>query len=821
MSDSPTSPQAVFLSYAREDTDAARRIAEALRGFGVEVWFDQSELRGGDSWDQKIRQQIKECALFAPVISAHTEARGEGYFRLEWKLADERTHLMAKGLPFLLPIVVDATADGEAMVPDSFRAVQWTRLHAGAPTSQFVEQVKRLLAAPRKSSAGKKSDSAAAPALSLSNGPASAAPAAKPGLPFWAKAAIVAGGLGLVAVVVLRPTMKEISAVAATKSGAEPKATVIASPVNEKSLAVLPFENLSPDKENEFFTSGIHEEILAALQTVQELRVIQYRGANKTMRQVGEELKVAYALECSVRRAGTKVRVTGKLTNTRTEEQKWAETFEGDLTDVFAIQSSLAKTIAAKLSAELSPVEKTTIERRSTTSVAAYDLYLKARDIRYRSANTQDATSQTEALLLQAVKLDPQFALAWGEIAFTHGFRYSDNQDRSESRLAQARAALETMKRLAPGDPETLRQEGNFYYFTTRDYPRAMDLFTQALALRPNDPESYYSLCQVLRRQGKWAECMDNFRKAIALDPQNDRLLRNAAYTLSFARHYHGLSSRLRSQRQSGENGSKTHTGSPSAAARCATDVSTAITRSSCEMSAAESEKSAICAVGSVHCACAASVDASVSLGPTCRLTNSQPAVSNTRRNKSNAIERLAPPFLFGKSQVGDLDFFFCGRRAFESASPHRDSVLAERDVARPRLAKAMNLDTSLRYFTTETDAMILHLPENCAPAVLAEIGGYLKPKFAEAVDAGINKVVLDVHHVRTLHMGIIKLLFQAMQTCRELAIQFALVGHAQIVSECKGFEDTRGWTFHESVADAKASFNRSPNAAPQLAAVG
>ncbi len=135
------------------------------------------------------------------------------------------------------------------------------------------------------------------------------------------------------------------------------------------------------------------------------------------------------------------------------------------------------------------------------------------------------------------------------------------------------------------------------------------------------------------------------------------------------------------------------------------------------------------------------------------------------------------------------------------------------------KIAKAMNLDTSLRYFTADPEVMVLQLPENCAPAVLAEISGYLKPKFAEAVDAGINKVVLDVHQVRTLHMGIIKLLFQAMQTCRELAIQYALVGHAQIVSECKGFEDTRSWSFFDSVADAKGSFQKS--AAPQLAAVG
>ncbi len=140
---------AVFLSYAREDADAARRIADALRGFGVEAWFDQSELRGGDAWDQKIRRQIKDCTLFLPIISAHTQQRGEGYFRLEWKLAAERTHLMAEGVPFIAPIVVDDTPDAAAAVPAEFLRVQWTRLPGGAPTPEFVSQIKRLLAAPR------------------------------------------------------------------------------------------------------------------------------------------------------------------------------------------------------------------------------------------------------------------------------------------------------------------------------------------------------------------------------------------------------------------------------------------------------------------------------------------------------------------------------------------------------------------------------------------------------------------------------------------------------------------------------------------------
>ena len=135
------------------------------------------------------------------------------------------------------------------------------------------------------------------------------------------------------------------------------------------------------------------------------------------------------------------------------------------------------------------------------------------------------------------------------------------------------------------------------------------------------------------------------------------------------------------------------------------------------------------------------------------------------------------------------------------------------------KIAKAMNLDTSQRYYAIEGDMMVMRLPEHCSPAVIAEAAAYLKPKFAEAVDAGYNKVVIDVHQIKSLHMGIIKLLFQAMQTCRELAMHFALVGNSQIISECKGFEDTRGWTFYDSLEDAKANLGRAASS-PALASV-
>ena len=137
--------KAVFLSYASQDAAAAQRICEALRTAGVEVWFDQNELTGGDAWDAKIRGQVASCALFLPVISAATQARLEGYFRIEWKLAARRTHAMATAKAFLLPVVIDETRDAEAHVPDEFRDMQWTRLPGGETPEKFCARVQKLL----------------------------------------------------------------------------------------------------------------------------------------------------------------------------------------------------------------------------------------------------------------------------------------------------------------------------------------------------------------------------------------------------------------------------------------------------------------------------------------------------------------------------------------------------------------------------------------------------------------------------------------------------------------------------------------------------
>src|SRR5580692_7912342 len=153
--------KAVFLSYTSQDAEAARRLCEGLRAAGLEVWFDQSELRGGDAWDAAIRRQIKTCALFIPLISASVRERTEGYFRLEWKLAIDRSHLMAAEKTFLLPVAIDATSDADSAVPERFREVQWTRLPGGMPTGAFIERVARLLASATPMAAG--TTAAAAP----------------------------------------------------------------------------------------------------------------------------------------------------------------------------------------------------------------------------------------------------------------------------------------------------------------------------------------------------------------------------------------------------------------------------------------------------------------------------------------------------------------------------------------------------------------------------------------------------------------------------------------------------------------------------------
>ncbi|MDB6126114.1 MAG: Tetratricopeptide repeat protein, partial [Verrucomicrobia bacterium] len=457
---------------------------DALRAFGIEVWFDQSELRGGDAWDAKIKRQIRECALFVPIVSAHTQARGEGYFRREWKLAVERTHDMAAGVPFLMPIVIDDTLESEALVPDEVMRVQWTRMPHGVPTPQFVEQVKRLMENPRKPAAQ----------TARSSRPAHEPPAApieKKNKPAWTVGMVVAVAVGISTA--LWVSRKHETPAAPAVAPAKTETAAPGAPaVSDKSIAVLPFTNMSEEKDSAFFTDGMHEDILTNLALIRELRVVsrtsvmQYRDTKKPIGQVAKELGVAYVLEGSVRRSGNKVRVTGQLIHGATDEHVWAKSYDRDLTDIFAIQAELSQQIAGALKAALSPEEKVQLSRRPTENTVAYDLFLQARDISNRLDNSTINRRQREKLLENAVELDPAFAQAWGDLADVFAFAVFTFESGMDDYRTKAKSAIDRAVKLAPDDTDVIRSLGTYYYYANRDYVQATEQYEKLARRQPS-----------------------------------------------------------------------------------------------------------------------------------------------------------------------------------------------------------------------------------------------------------------------------------------------------------------------------------------------
>jgi TolB-like protein/cytochrome c-type biogenesis protein CcmH/NrfG len=516
----PTASRAVFLSYSRDDAEAARRIADALRAFGMEVWFDQNELRGGDSWDAKIKRQIRECALFLPVISQHTQARVEGYFRREWKLGVERTHDMAGGVAFIAPVVIDDTLESAALVPEEFMRYQWTRLPHGVPSPEFVTQVKRLLESPQLENPARAARKATGPLEASS----------PRGMPGWAWGVV---GALLVAAAALVLSRRPAPPAALPAPAAEAKPASAAAVPSDKSVAVLPFDNMSEEKDaNAFFADGVQEDILTDLSFIKDLRVVsrtsvmQYRGTVKPIGQIARELGVTYVLEGSVRRAGNKVRVTGQLIHAATDEHVWAKAYDRDISDVFAIQSELSQDIADALQAAISPAEHSLIVAKPTTNAAAYALYVKARTAD-EDATTNPATEC--AWLLNAVQLDPNFAQAWALLAAREANQHFSETDQSAGILEKAKAAIDTAVRLAPDDPVVIEMQGDYYYYAFRDYKAAAERYVHLQSLKPNSSDGYGSLALIYRRQGRWADAEANFRKSVELDPRNMR------YRVSFA----------------------------------------------------------------------------------------------------------------------------------------------------------------------------------------------------------------------------------------------------------------------------------------------
>jgi len=323
-----------------------------------------------------------------------------------------------------------------------------------------------------------------------------------------------------------------------------------ASGVPEKSVAVLPFENLSEEKANAFFADGVQDEILTDLARIADLKVIsrtsvmKYKsGIARNLREIGQQLGVAHVLEGSVQRSGNRVRVNAQFIDARTDRHLWGQTYDRDLADVFAIQSEIAKTIADQLQAKLSPSEKNAIERPPTSDVTAFDLYTRANNLLLQAVFSSITSAlpdflQAADLLNQAVAHDPSFFQAYCKLAYAHDALYFFAFDHTPARLALAEAAIQAASRLRPDAGEAhLARAWNLYwgYF---DYDGALAEVEVARQTLPNDARTFELTGYIQRRQGRWEESTRNLEHAIGLDPRNVSMLQQTALIYLYFRRY-------------------------------------------------------------------------------------------------------------------------------------------------------------------------------------------------------------------------------------------------------------------------------------------
>jgi serine/threonine protein kinase/tetratricopeptide (TPR) repeat protein len=312
-------------------------------------------------------------------------------------------------------------------------------------------------------------------------------------------------------------------------------------------IAVLPFENRSEDKANPYFADGVQDEILTNLAKVADLKVISrtsvmpYKsGIPRNLRQIGQQLGVAHLVEGSVQRTGSRVRVNAQLVDARTDRHLWAQTYDRDLADVFAIQSEIAKTIADQLQAKLSPREENAIQRSPTSDISAFDLYTRAKNILLREGSIGKAAYlQAIDLLTQAVARDPSFFDAYCQLAFAHDALYYFGDDHTSARLALAEAALQAASRLRPDAGETHLARARNLYWAYGDYDGALAELEAARQSLPNDPRIFKLTGLIQRRQGHWEESTRNLERAVELNPRDiETLVLGVAANYWFCRRY-------------------------------------------------------------------------------------------------------------------------------------------------------------------------------------------------------------------------------------------------------------------------------------------
>ena len=509
---------AVFLSYASQDADAARQICDALRAAGIEVWFDQSELRGGDAWDQSIRRQIKTCALFLAIISKHTHERAEGYFRLEWKLAVDRSHLIMANKAFLVPVVIDDTADDEENVPDKFREVQWTRLPAGQTSAEFVTHIQQLL-----SGKSPQSNTLVRGAAAAASGTSSTAPGRRL-LPY---PTFVIAALALAALAI------GLYAAWHAHSAAGMKAVRVEAPppsaLPAHTVAVLPFENLSAEPSDGFLATGIAESVLHRLASVKSLSVIArtssftFRGRDVDARDIGRQLNARYLVEGSVQRAGDRLRVTAQLLDASSGSDVWSLRLERRMGDIFELQDEISGKVTDAIGVSLAAEPGKTSSQR-TPKLDAYLAYMEGRSL-LATFNITDAEAGIERFR-RATSIDPGFAAAYAEEA--HALRVlwwmlHTGAPTAPEIERQASALVDKALSLDPelGEAWVERAFGRWQQQsvdTTFDATIDAD-FRKGLALAPNYAQGYENYGEWLDGIGRTDDALAMLERARLLDP--------------------------------------------------------------------------------------------------------------------------------------------------------------------------------------------------------------------------------------------------------------------------------------------------------------
>jgi TolB-like protein/Tfp pilus assembly protein PilF len=312
----------------------------------------------------------------------------------------------------------------------------------------------------------------------------------------------------------------------------------------DKSVAVLPFQNLSSDPENAYFADGIQAEVLTRLTKIADLKVIsrastqQYQSSPGNLAEVAKQLGVANILEGSVQKAADQVRVNVHLVNAQSGSQLWAETYDRKLSDIFGVESEIAKGIAESLQAKLTGREEQALAARPTNNLEAYDAYLRGLAFEARSNYSSDALFKAIDFYDLAVRLDPNFALAWARLSGAHALLYSNRGDTTVARRDAAREALENAQRLQPDSPETLLFLGYYQYWVLRDYGMAKATFGRVSKMLPGNSEVLYALGAIARSEGRWDESVTYWERGLALNPRNTALLTEVAFTYAAIRQF-------------------------------------------------------------------------------------------------------------------------------------------------------------------------------------------------------------------------------------------------------------------------------------------